>query len=265
MLLQGVDLSLLKVIDTKLGAQIPGGISAKLVSGFQWLRLDRALNLLTFAATIQNHVMLSNNIGETLFGAFDNVFKVFGLKDDNGEPFSFTNSISATIKSIVGNENFTVISTSWAKANRIYQATTNILNSFQSLSNTILNGMELIGSYTGKIGNALKKAGEVMDNAYGWMNPQPKFNRVTQALENLNQGASTIQQVTQAPLDVVNAVTELQNANTEFIKALKEDEDPKNQSTKTPEPTKLKDDESKSRAISRKSNISAEDTFNGAD
>ncbi len=67
--------------------------------------------------------------------------------------------------------------------------------------------MELIGSYTGKIGNALKKSGEVLDTAYGWMNPQPKFNRISQTLENLQQGASTIQQVTQAPLDVINAVT----------------------------------------------------------
>lgn len=77
--------------------------------------------------------------------------------------------------------------------------------------------MELIGSYTVKIGNALKKSGEVLENAYGWMNPQPKFNRVSQTLENLQQGASRIQQVTQVPIDVVQGVTGLQEANTEFI------------------------------------------------
>lgn len=56
------------------------------------------------------------------------------------------------------------------------------------------------------------------------MNPQPKFNRVTQTLEKFQVGASTIQQVTQAPLDIIQATTELQNANTELVKAFKEDE-----------------------------------------
>lgn len=86
-----------------------------------------------------------------------------------------------------------------AKVNRIYQATTNVLDSFSNLSQTILQASELIAAYTGKIGNALKKGGVILENAYAWMNPQPKFNRVTEILEGLQNGASTIQMVTQAP------------------------------------------------------------------
>jgi hypothetical protein len=208
-------------IDNKLGAQIVGGISGKLVAGFQWLQLDRALNVLTFAATVQNHVMLSNNIAETLFGAFENVLKIIGFKGDDGQPFKLSYSIEALVKGIVGAEDYAVISSAWAKANRIYQASTNVLNAFQNISSTILSGLELVAGQTGKIGNALRKSGEVLETAYGWMNPQPKINRVTQTLENLNQGASTIQQITQAPLDVIEAVTGLQTANTEFVKALR--------------------------------------------
>jgi len=77
--------------------------------------------------------------------------------------------------------------------------------------------LELVAGQTGKIGNALRKSGEVLETAYGWMNPQPKINRVTQTLENLNQGASTIQQITQVPLDTIEAITGLQTANTEFV------------------------------------------------
>ncbi|PAX60045.1 hypothetical protein, partial [Brunnivagina elsteri] len=247
-------IALLTKIDLKLGAQIVGGISGKLVKGFEWLQLDRALNMLTFAATVQNHLMLSRDIGTTLLGAFSNVLTLIGIKDDSGQPLNIGNIINLTIenlvKGIIGTENYVDLSMNFAKANRIYQATTNVLNSFQNISSTILSGMELIGSYTGKIGNALKKSGEVLENAYGWMNPQPKFNRISQTLENLQQGASTIQQVTQAPLDVINAVTELQTANTELVKAIKEDNKPENKAPEIPEPDKLTAEESISKNIS---------------
>uniref|UniRef100_UPI0039C6F642 hypothetical protein n=1 Tax=Nostoc sp. CCY0012 TaxID=1056123 RepID=UPI0039C6F642 len=58
-------LALLNTINTKLGGQIVGGISGKLVDGFKWLHLDRVLNVLTFAATVHNAVQLSNDIGQT--------------------------------------------------------------------------------------------------------------------------------------------------------------------------------------------------------
>jgi hypothetical protein len=261
-------LALLKIIDNKLGAQIPGGISDKLVKGFKWLKLDRALSILTFAATVQNHVMLSNSIGTTLLGAFSNILSLIGLKDDQGQGYDvgsvINSSIESFVKSIVGAENYATISETWAKANRIYQATTNVLNAFQGLSSTILSGMELIAGNNSKIGNALKKAGTVLDNAYGWMNPQPKFNRVTQTLEKFQAGASTIQMVTQAPLDIINAITELQNTNTELVKALKEDK-PENKAPEIPEPDKLKADELVSKIGSRISNILPDDLFNAAD
>ena len=148
----------------RLGSQIPGGISGKLVNGFKWLKLDRALSILTFAATIQNHLMLSNDIGQTLLGAFSNVLTLIGLKDDNEQPYDIGSIINSTIenlvKGIVGVENYTVISAAWAKANRIYQATTNVLNAFQSLSSAILTGLEMTAGKVGKIGNALKKVPE---------------------------------------------------------------------------------------------------------
>jgi hypothetical protein len=262
-------LALLKVMDKKLGDQITGGISGKLVDGFKWLRLDRALSLLTFAATIQNHIMLSNNIGTTLIGAFTNVLNIFGLKDDQGEVYEVSKVINTSIenfvKSIVGIENYESISEAWAKANRIYQATTNLLNSFLNLSQTILQANELIAAHTGKIGNALKKGGIILENAYGWMNPQPKFNRVTSFLEGLQQGASTIQMVTQAPLDVVNATTELTTASTAFVTAIKEDNKPANKAIAVPEPDGLKAKEQESKTNSQPKPFDFFDLFDGED
>ncbi|WP_221642748.1 hypothetical protein, partial [Nostoc sp. 2RC] len=239
----------------RLGDQLPGGIGGKLSRFTQWLQLDRALNILIFAATIHNALMLSNDIGQTLIGAINNVLQLIGLKGDDGESFDIGSVISSSIenliKNAIGTENYQALTTAWSKANRIYQATTNVLNSFQNLTSTVLNGLELVAGQTGKIGNALRASGEVLESAYQWMNPQPKINRVTNFLENLQNGASTIQQVTQVPLDVINAVTELQTANTEFIKAIKEDDKPENKGADVEQPAKLAEDKATAKIASK--------------
>jgi hypothetical protein len=196
------------------------------------------------AATVHNALMLSNDIGQTLIGAINNVLQLIGLKKEDGSAFDIGSVISGSIENLIkgaiGADNYLELKEAWAKANRIYQATINIFNAFQGLASAILTGLEMTAGKIGKIGNALRSAGEVLENAYGWMNPAPKFNRVTQTLENLQNGASTIQMVTQAPLDVINAVTELTTANTEFIKAIKEDNKPENKGKEAPEPDQLK-------------------------
>ncbi|WP_414546358.1 hypothetical protein, partial [Nostoc sp. CCY0012] len=222
-----------------------------------------------FAATVHNAVQLSNDIGQTLGQALANVLTLIGIKDDKGQPLNVSqiigNTVENVIKGIVGTENYTSLTTAWAKANRIYQATSNVLNSFLNLSQTILQASELIAAYTGRIGNALKKGGVILENAYGWMNPQPKFNRVTQLLENLQNGASTIQMVTQAPLDVINATTEFTTASTEFVKAIKEDDKPENKPAPTPEPDQLKAKEEQGKTISQPLPFNFSDLFDGED
>ncbi|WP_427159406.1 hypothetical protein ACQFX9_25810 [Aliinostoc sp. HNIBRCY26] len=253
----------------RLGDQLPGGIGGKLTRFSDWLKLDRVLNVLTTAATVHNAFMLSNDIGQTLLGIINNVLQLIGLKDDNGQPFDIGSIISSTIenfiKSIVGADNYQTITIVWAKANRIYQATTNVLNSFLSLSQLILQANELIAAYTGKIGNALKRGGVVLENAYGWMNPQPKFNRVSQFLENVQNAASTVQMVTQIPLDIANATTELANASTEFVNAVKEDDKPENKANNTPEPEVLKAQELLSKNNSQPTPFDFSDLFDGED
>jgi hypothetical protein len=263
------ELALLGVIDAKLGDQLPGGIGGKLSRVGEWLHLDRVLNIMIVGTTVHNALMLSNDLGQTLLGIINNVLQLFGLKKEDGSAFDIGSVISGSIenliKGVIGADNYTQLRETWAKANRIYQATTNVLNSFLNLSQTILQASELIAAHTGKIGNALKKGGIILENAYGWMNPQPKFNRVTQTLERLQNGASTIQMVTQAPLDVINAVTESTTAATEFVKAVKEDDKAENKATPIPEPDELKTKESQSKTDSQPLNFDFSDLFDGED
>jgi|GEM_PF-4573703 len=259
-------IGLLNTILERLGAQVPGGIGGKLSRLADWLHLDRVLNIFILATTIHNGLMLSNDIEQTLLGAINNLLTLVGLKKEDGSSFDLGSVISSSvenlIKGAIGADNYTELTAAWARANRIYQATTNILNAFQGLASAILTGLEMTAGKVAKIGNALRKAGEVLESAYGWMNPQPKFNRVTQTLESLQNGASTIQMVTQAPLDVINAVTELTNANTEFVKAIKEDDKPENKGKESPEPDKIKADIAAAKSVSAAINFDVDDLFN---
>ncbi|MBD2243221.1 hypothetical protein [Nostoc sp. FACHB-888] len=258
-----------QTILTRLGAQLPGGIGGKLSRFTDWLQLDRALNLLILAATIHNALMLSNDIGQTLLGAINNVLQLIGLKKEDGSNFDIGSVISGSIENLIkgaiGADNYIQLKEAWAKANRVYQATTNVLNSFLNLSQTILQASELIAAYTGRIGNALKKGGVILENAYGWMNPQPRFNRITTFLEGLQNGASTIQMVTQAPLDIITATTEFTTASTEFVKAIKEDDKPANKPASTPEPDQLKAKETQSKIESQPLSFDFSDLFDGED
>jgi len=261
--------AMLTEILSRVGDKIPGGLSGKLVDGFKWLQLDRALNVLTFAATIHNAAQLSSDIATTLGSALSNVVALIGLKDDSGKSLDIgaliNSSIQNAVKTIIGAENYTTLSNNWAKANRIYQAATNVLNTTLSLSQTVLQASELIAGYTGRIGNALKKGGVVLENAYTWMNPNPNFsNRVTRFLEGFQQTSSTIQMVTQAPLDIVNATTELTAASTELVKSIKEDKE-ENKGIKIEEPGKLKEDETKGRTDSKPATFDFSDLFDGED
>ncbi len=263
------NLGISNLVNLKLGATLPGGIGGKLVAGFKWLQLDRALSILTFAATVQNHLMLSNDIGQTLLGAFTNVLSLIGLKDDSGQSYDIGSIINSTVenivKGIVGTENYATISEAWAKANRIYQASTNILNNLMNVNSVITNALEVVGSYTGKIGNALRIWGVVGEKAYSWMNPQPSFdNKWSTKLQQLQSGANTVAMVTQIPVDTVNAVTELNNSFTDLAKAVKQEPNTKN-GLDVGEAAKVKTDQEAAKAASFALPFDITDLFDGDD
>ncbi|NJN58020.1 MAG: hypothetical protein HC879_11250, partial [Leptolyngbyaceae cyanobacterium SL_5_9] len=160
-------LAKLNTINNKLGPQVTGGLSGFL-QGFRekfdkfvkWTQIDRVLNVLTFITVVHNAFMLSNQIGQTLMSAISQGLAVIGIRDEDGRELDI-NSIIGTavenaIKSIIGAENYETMSAQWKRANRIYQAASNILFSIQSIMYSVLESLEVIGSYVAKIGNAAK-------------------------------------------------------------------------------------------------------------
>jgi hypothetical protein len=76
---QGLELGALKIIDNKLGAQMPGGLSAGFGRLSNFLGIDRILNVLNLLAILHNGFMLSNQLKVTLLEVLSSVGNATGL------------------------------------------------------------------------------------------------------------------------------------------------------------------------------------------
>ncbi|MEH1940092.1 MAG: collagen-like protein [Nostoc sp.] len=141
--------------------------------------VEKALAVLTFAATVHNALMLSSNLGQTLFMIIDQVTGFILPKGINGQPISIADTLGKAVHEVleqtVGEATTGTIQQTWDKANRIYQAAAGVFNHVTNLGGILTAGMEVIGGNVGKIGNALRKGGVLLENAYTWMNPQPNL------------------------------------------------------------------------------------------
>ena len=223
--LQAADLLLLRVIDNKLGPQINGGLSGYLQDRFTKLWksrvVDRALNLMATAASIHNAVMLSRNIGSTLVQTLGNALSIIGIKDGDEVAQNFStvigDQIENIVKGLVGAENYTQLTQTWAKANRIYQSAINIYQLMTDSLFGITEGLEQAAKYTGKIGNALRKSGVVLENSYNWMSEtfnfssgkNRKIDRVIEGLQQASEVASDLESITSEFRSVTENVAEI--------------------------------------------------------
>jgi hypothetical protein len=226
-------------IDEKVGPQLydqrgnKTGLAGAAIQTFQklskvgeYLHFDRVMNVLTFAATTHNAVMLSRDLGQTLGSALGNALAAIGIKDTEGNALDIGNivghSVESAIKAAIGAENYASLSATWKKANRIYQAAANLGNNIQSLRYSITGALETIGGWNARIGNALKKYGVLGDNAYPWMNPSPNFdNRFMRGLETVENAVSQIDSVASEVLSAQETVAEIGKQKTELAAAIK--------------------------------------------
>ena len=252
-----------QTILARLGDQLPGGIGGKLSRFAEWAHLDRALNIMNFAANIHNAAMLSNNLRQTLLSVIGNILSVIGLKDAEGQAFDIGSIISkgieGLIKGAIGEENYTALNTTWKRANRIYQAAANLLNSIQSLSASILNALEVVGQWNAKVANALKRFGVVGEKAYSWMNPNVNFqNKYFTALENATNVISQVDQVASEVLSIKETIGQITEQKKELDDSLKQ-VDASKQKTDLHEAVKVTQKESESKAVSAALPVSEND------
>jgi hypothetical protein len=254
----GTITSTLNVINTKLGSQIVGGLSAWSKGIAEVVNKSQILNVLTYISVLHNAYMLSNALSQTLFSAVGNSLAALGLKDTSvdpaGTPFNVGKIVGdwteTFFKSVFGVTTVNGIKADWKKYSRIYQAAAQVVYSVQSIGHSILGAMEIVGSHVSKIGNALQKFRVVSEKAYSWMNPTPSFqNRFLTGLTQTQEVVSQIDQVSSEVLSVQENIVQMGKLKEELVKSMGQEPDSK-QAAATPEAIKVKTDAATAKAAS---------------
>lgn len=165
---------------------------------------DKIMSGITTALTVHNAMMLSANLGQTIAEAGNVTLSAIGIKDEEGNPFDIgaivQGKTTEILTNFLGEQNYALVTQRIAKANRIYQASVNVLDTTSALFDSARTISELTASNTGKIGNALIEAGAVYEDAYDEMiekvNPQNaaqrKLERFREGLEAIEEGVSAV-------------------------------------------------------------------------
>ena len=215
--LQGLDLSLLGVINNKLGPQLPGpnGIAGFLSRTAQAAKLDKALNALNTVLLLHNAAMLSRSLGSTLGDLTSQSLATIGIKDSEGSPIDINEQLGKQVntfmESILGAEVWAGTKTSWNKASSIISSATNIMYTVRSMFDSGREILEWTAENTGKIGNALKKYRIVGEDAYKWMPERVTVqNRFTQKIDRIREGTDSLDDAASSLTGVLGEVQSIQ-------------------------------------------------------
>ncbi len=129
--------------------------------------------------------------------------------------------VSTTIKTIVGEELYTGLSEGWKKTSAIYRSAMNMYELTLSSMAGIAEGLEIASQYTGKIGNALKKGGVIIENAYEWMdeNIRVKTGRlgsVQKVIDGIQTAEETVSNLTEITEQVKETQENIDQITEEF-------------------------------------------------
>ena len=212
---QAFDLALLHQINNKLGPQVDGGLSGWLGRFSKSLRIDRALNVLNTMLILHNAAQLSRSLLDSISYFVESGLNVFGLKDEDSAPIDIRglvgNFVSSGIESLIGAELYQGVSEGWKKTSAIWTATVNIYELTTNSMAGIAEGLEIASQYTGKIGNALKKGGVILENAYEWMdeNIRVKTGRLG-AVQKVVDGIQTAEETVSNLTEITEQIQETQ-------------------------------------------------------
>lgn len=247
---------------TDLGIlQIVKNINDVVTKGWNSVFNDKVLNALNTALIIHNGVMLSNNIFYSVTETVDNILEALNIKDKDGEDIDtgtiIANKIQFILQGLIGTENYNNLQKEFLKANRIYQASANLLSNVREIIDSTQNIAEETAENVAFIGNALKRDGVVRENSFNWMNPDvANQSSIIGKLEKIETITSSVEEISEDVLDISEEISDLKENREEFQKAkndflkekIKDENKDKKDAQDTPEPT----DEDEARTLDKK-------------
>jgi len=229
-------IAMLNTINTKLGVQINnGGIGGTLGRLYSFLAIDRWLNMINTALLFHNAMMLSRNLGGTAVNAIGSVFNFAGIKFKNaeGEEQELSTVINHNIadfaKHILGAENYTAMNATWKQASSIYTTGANLLTTVHSMMDSAQSLLNLAIENTGRIGNALRRAGAIFERegqftekATAQSKYQKQFNNFNETVEGAENLFSGVENVTGELVSIKDNLKELKEQREAFDKSVKD-------------------------------------------
>lgn len=191
-------------------------------------RADKIMNTVAMVMTVHNGMMLSNNLLSTVSEALNMGLNALNIRDENAEPIDIGNSVSNMIRnlvtSMIGEQNYAGLTARIAKANRIYQSSVNVLDAANDLFDSARSLSESTAENTGKIGNALREAGVVYEDAYEEfaekINPQSRVQRNIEkfrgTLEGIGETVETVTQISSEIVDFQDNIDQLKESKQEW-------------------------------------------------
>lgn len=234
-LYKGVDLTLLGVINKKLGKELPDGLSGALGKLFNSTAVDRVISLATFAASIHNAMMLSTSIGETLFSCLDNIFAIPALiQSPDAETIDtkevFTKYLDNYFEKLFGNTEWIAIKAQWKAYSTIYNTGAQVFGNVRDIVDETQNIQYTTNNWVAQLGNGLQDEGLIGEDNWDYKDPNQrpkgkyfrKLQRITEGLESIENVFEDLEQVTSSARSIVDSANEIKE-NTETInKAISE-------------------------------------------
>lgn len=227
-----------------------GGINDNIKKGFEeskekfkklgsMIDVGRIIDVITLIGVMHNAAMLSRSLFETLFQVVDNgidaalnAFNVKGLEDEGVDSRkALTETFDNIGKQIFGVQTWTQLKAKWAAANRIVSTGSTLLWSVRDLMDNTQNLAEIAAENSAKVGNALRRAGQVFDTG-AWF-PENynhrtvlhrKITNLNTFLANSTNLAQVFEELTSTTIEIQENLNEINENNEKFQKSLKEGE-----------------------------------------
>ena len=161
------------------------------------------INLMNFGLNIHNAINISSGILQVGTQIIQNVVDFVGLKDKDGVPLDVGQFVSGSftnlLQTVLGKENTSALSATWASFNRIYQSGANVLYDLQNLTDSAQSVARQTGEYVAKIGNALRRNAIVPDDttsSYEYMDEDMvPVSRLNKRIQKIEEGLETVDEV----------------------------------------------------------------------
>lgn len=231
---------------SKYGLEAVQGFADK---AWKATQADKVLAVVNTTLLIHNAMMLSNNLFQTIGEATSVALQAIGIKDHEDNAIDVNtlvkNKLDAMLTNVLGAENYKALTARIAKANRIYQSSINLLDTTRNMFDSAQSIAEIGTRYTGEIGNALRDAGVVAEDAYEEMvekiSPQSAkimgFQKFVDGIEVVENAFDSVSQISSNVVEIQENVTQLKTEK----QALKTELDTKIQ-TKKDERVEVKTD-----------------------